>query len=444
MRSPNPTPPTLQALLLSGLLHGVMWWSTAGLRLTPPDLNIELDFGTDVTFGGEASTASSTSMHRTPREASTPLAEDRRLATAAEPAPAPATATPPLDARPPDAGADADRSDDASVFDAGTAPHEAPPVASRPDPDLPPGARIALRVDLRSVRAGPLGDEARNLLLAIPEWSAALRGSGIDPVRDLDHFLVAHPGTTLPNGWPDPARFAIAGTRRDPSAPIAAIAARMASTRGHPPVRRRIGGRKAWRWWDDSGHERWVTSLGQGRFLLASPRDLPALLALAANASSERAGGDPFARWVAPPEGAVLAIEAVGLRRFARRGAERIPVRLLAWVLPSDEGHFLARASAGYRNTGEATRALGFWRNARDAYARNLFVQLLGFGPLLQRVRIEQRGETLTARLPLTVGEARRILRQIGSLLPRRPGPSPGSRQPSSDTSTPSRPPSSR
>ncbi len=483
---------TLLALMLSGALHGLLWWTSAGLRMAPPELDIDLEFVADVTFGDTSPPTLSTNTPTTPPSSAEPLApspeepkdEDPTAPTsptspdagldtvpdASSPDGAADAGTPDAgnrdagtpDASPPDASSPDGAADtgtpDAGNRDAGTpdaSPPDAgpeatperrdgptPPVAHPPGTRLPPGARFALRVNLRALRGSPLEGGVRRLLGAIPEWRQALRGSGIEPMRDLDHVLIAHPGAILPNGWPDPSRFAIAGAYRSHDGDVAAIARRMATARGRTALRKRFAGRTAWRWWDDSGYPRWVVPLGGGHFLLATSRDLPALLAIAA--SPHRPAGratsslEAFARWVAPPEGALLSIEAVGLRRFARRGGRWLPNTLNAWVLPAGEA-WLARAAADYPTAEEGAEALAFWERARDAYARNVFVQILGFAPLLQRMHLEREAARLTARLTLTPREAQRLLRQIAAFLPRGnrsshpapPRPPPGEKEPS-------------
>ena len=50
---------------------------------------------------------------------------------------------------------------------------------------MPPGAQLALRIDMKRVRESPLGPDVTRFLHGVPDWQLILAGSGIDPVADL-------------------------------------------------------------------------------------------------------------------------------------------------------------------------------------------------------------------------------------------------------------------
>ena len=497
----------LLAVLASALLHVGLWWWTSGLQLGLPDVEVDLVFEGEATFGAAVdlpdetmaaaggrepapSTDTGTTRDTVPEEGTAPRpadagteavdggAPDARLADAAAPeAGEPDAAGPmdggPIEAGPPDAGAprdggpieagppDAGAADgapsEADAGDAGRGSTQGGPEAdaavdagpsSRPDggaeggtprspvaghslqpEQLPPGSQIALRVAFARLRGRPLAPEVSALLAAIPEWREALRGSGVRPLEDLDQVLVAHPGATLPGGWPDPSRFAIAGAYRQGKEAIERIAERMAQRRSEPLQRRRIAGHPALRWRDDSNHERWVVPFPGGRFLLAARQDLPALLAMAAQPPSQHDEVDPFAAWLAPPGDALLSLRAEGLRRFARRGARYVPDHLRLAVHEPKPGRYEVRLEARYERAEAAREAQRFWDAVRTRYVRNVFVQLLGLAPLLQRLELRTDEARLLGQLRLSEAEARRLLRQLRAMFPRRPPPGDGPRR---------------
>ena len=51
----------------------------------------------------------------------------------------------------------------------------------------PPGAQLALRIDLDGIRGSPLASDVSDLLGGIPDVHALLDGSEIDPVRANSH-----------------------------------------------------------------------------------------------------------------------------------------------------------------------------------------------------------------------------------------------------------------
>ena len=88
-----------------------------------------------------------------------------------------------------DAGTDAGTDADA---DADEVEAVAPSTLAGPS-RIPPGAQLALRVDMKRVRASPLAPDVTRFLQGVPDWQLLLAGSGIDPVADLDRLLVATP-----------------------------------------------------------------------------------------------------------------------------------------------------------------------------------------------------------------------------------------------------------
>ncbi|MBW2214640.1 MAG: hypothetical protein JRF48_09450 [Deltaproteobacteria bacterium] len=95
----------------------------------------------------------------------------------------------PLD---PDTDADTDTDTDADPDTEPDPPPVAAPTLSGPS-RIPPGAQLALRVDMKRVRESALAPDVTSFLQGVPDWQLLLEGSGIDPVEDLDRLLVATP-----------------------------------------------------------------------------------------------------------------------------------------------------------------------------------------------------------------------------------------------------------
>ena len=145
-----------------------------------------------------------------------PEAEDRDRARPTETAPDPR-------ARPPGRGASDSDSDPDSEPDSDPISAPALEGPSR----LPPGAQLALRIDMKRVRESPLGPDVTQFLRGVPDWQLILDGSGIDPVADLDRLLVATPNLQR-------SKLVLAGKHRRDASFARTSVKRLGRARGRP------------------------------------------------------------------------------------------------------------------------------------------------------------------------------------------------------------------
>jgi len=326
---------------------------------------------------------------------------------------------------------------------------------------LPAGAQLALRLDLRALRASSLREPVAALLEVLPDWRALLEGSGVEPLSDLDRLLLASPNLRR-------SRTLVAGRTLDGDETVRRAVAQLAAHRGQEaPWRTRLGGVPVAPWHDRDRTVREVALLGGGVFAITRPEDLPALLAVA----RARAGGDdddggstedgagggeggettgegegpegtpqapsagpgsddapsPAEALLALPGNAVLSFEAEGARAYVSGGqATIVPERLSLTVVPA--GGELALAVTGrWPDAEEAEAAESHWGRRIRAYAGHPLAGLFGVAGALQRTELDRDGRTLRARTTATPEELERVLRQARGFFagPPRPPPSP-------------------
>jgi hypothetical protein len=404
---------------LASLALHVSFLAYVGWVFTAPDVGLTFELPTEVEFG---------------------LTEAVEAAAAPEPDPTPEE---------PPAGAAA------AVDTEGTTEEPAPPKKEpRPPPQqppgpeaefgtraLPPGAQLALRMDMARIRNSPLAPNVRRLLANIPDWQAVLGGSGLEPVDDLERVLIASPNLHR-------SRVVIAGRHEgDPALPRD-IVARMAETRGKSAEWTTAEGIPVAAWHDDDTTERLIALIGPGHFAISRPEDLPRVLAIAqarqarkarASADSEPSGPDPTA-WgealLSLGDDEAITLEVEGARNFARGPmAARFPTRLRIAAVEHPNGLVRLATEGSYDSTDEATAARDFAEQVREAYARNVFLQLSGLGNVLKEAELSQDGSTLRLRLDLNVAQVRLLLGYVEGFLsrgqppprPDRPSPPPAS-----------------
>jgi len=398
---------------LSGSLAfhiGVLAWIAAATDM--PDLGLDLHLPDEVEFG---------------------LTEDMA---AAESAQAPSTAEPPgppdIDtegATPVDAGR---RRRDASGPDAGVAESADSGVGDGGDGGpaliagdgegtsrLPPGAQIALRMDMARIRRSALAPDVRALLAAIPDWHAVLNGSGIEPVDDLDRVLIASPNLQR-------SRMVLAGRFEGDGTTVRAVVQRMAQQRGVPAVWQTVDGVDVAPWPNEDETERVIALVGPQHFTITRPDDLARVMAVARARAEREAQRDAGPGAPAPPPGAeallsmegeaALTFEVEGARRFAR-GAEGVPQRARAAVTQRGDGHVSMRIEGTFDSHDQAVEARDFWDRARQAYARNFFVAALGMGSPLRDLTLTVEGDRLIAETSMTIAQVRLVLSYLRDLL---------------------------
>lgn len=332
------------------------------------------------------------------------------------------------DAGPPDAGVDAGTDAGALVAE------EEEEGPSR----IPPGAQLAIRLDMALVRASPLAPDVRRLLDAIPDWHLILDGSGIDPIDDLDRLLIASPNLRR-------EQLVMAGRHAH-------------ADRGTEFIRETVthfaeaqGTRERWRtqdgvpvadWPNEDETARVLAIVGPRHFTISRPEDLPRMLGIAA-ARAERAeedeteAGQGADALLSMGEGEAFSFEVEGARNFVRGRdeiLEFIPDRMrVAFV---DEGEIVRVVGlATFADEEKAEAAREHWEAERarfDTFATRLFA-----GSALRSMTLERDGRRVRMGTTLTHGVARTAFAYAQGMLEaqaRRRGFPPRPREPAPET----------
>jgi len=316
----------------------------------------------------------------------------------------------PIDAGPPDAGRQ--RRDagprDAGVDaapDAASGSGEGEGVASR---RIPPGAQIAIRLDLAEVRASALRPQVAALLDAIPDWHLLLDGSGIDTIEDLDRLLIASPDLRR-------TRIVLAGKHsHDEEGYVREVVTRYSAARDAPaPSWRDVEGIPVADWPNPDSTERVVAILGPRHFTISRPQDLERVLAiahareLAEDALEEARGADAL---LSMGEGEAVSFEVEGAQRFARGNAEHVPERLRFAVRELESGQVEIRGSARFEDDAAAAEGRRYWDAKREEMTRGL-IGLLIYGRVLRATVLDAPdGREVPFHVTMSADQARTLL----------------------------------
>ncbi len=429
---------TTFGLVASLLLHAAVFGYVAS-RTASFDFDFELTLPTEVEFGlTEGMTATAT-----PQGSKGP-----RRAGASQPAIGEITdqPTPSIDAGVPDQdsgvetdanavaepvpetdtdAAAADDPDTVAETDTGTADDDhsvedipVGPSAITGPSRIPPGAQLALRIDMKRIRESPLGPDVTRFLSAVPDWQLLLAGSGIDPVEDLDRLLVASPNL-------ERSKLVLAGRHQRGRAFARASVRLMAQARGKPaPWRRRYGVRTA-PWHNLDQTRRMIAVLSPHHFTITRRQDLRRVLALAKarelrDAEKEglmKARGPDALLSMGPEE--ALSLEIEGVHRFVRGNVRHVPIRLRVAVRETGPNEATVRALATFASDTEAREASIYWKRVADFYSQQLVMTLAGFGKTFRRMKLDPREERIEISFTLTADQIRFILSYLEGRLSR-------------------------
>jgi hypothetical protein len=412
-RAPAPRWLFWVALSISAGLH-LATSIVIGSELRLPELDLELQIPIDVELGMTEEIAAAA-----PEPVATP-----------EPLPVKPEAARPRgdaldsgapEAGPPDGGPEI--GDAAALADAAS-DADAPGLvdAGPPGTRLPPGSQIAVRVDMTRIRESPIAEDVRALVTAIPDWQALLEGSGIDPVTQLDRLLIATPNLQR-------EKVVLAGRYLGGRQVVLDAVQKLAAASGGEARWRTSRGISVAPWLNADATARVIALVGPAHFTISRPEDLERLLAIAA-ARAARGRKDSAAPATTPADALLsmedqegLSLEVDGVAQFVRRGRAGIPERLRLSARQTEPTSIALRGQLAYVDEAAASAALVFWRDKRDAYARNALVGLLGLASVLREGSLEQEGSELRVQLALSVEQARLILGYVRELLGPRPAP---------------------
>ncbi|MEQ9074142.1 MAG: hypothetical protein RLP09_09820 [Sandaracinaceae bacterium] len=285
---------------------------------------------------------------------------------------------------------------------------------------LPAGSQIALRLDVARIRRSPLAPDVRALIAAIPDWTAMLEGSGIDPLDDLDRVLIATPNLRR-------SRLIIAGRATGDADAIRAAAAQLASAAGEDLRWERRHGVEVAPWHSPDETERVIAIIGPRHFIISRAEDLPRVLAVARNRAAEPSEDTPGEDGAEAPEhfadallsmreGEGLSLEVEGARNFARnsprqRGPlEMVPIAIRLALSEEADARVATRSRWRYESEAQASEAARYWDGMREQYGRNVIAAVLGVGPVLQRATIEAEGDHFEGNVDMQMSELARLL----------------------------------
>lgn len=281
---------------------------------------------------------------------------------------------------------------------------------------LPAGSQIALRLDVARIRRSPLAPDVRALIAAIPDWTAMLEGSGIDPLDDLDRVLIATPNLRR-------SRLIIAGRATGDADAIRAAAAQLANAAGEDLRWERRHGVEVAPWHSPDETARVIAIIGPRHFIISRAEDLPRVLAVARNRAAETPSEDGeeapehFAdALLSMREGEGLSLEVEGARNFARnsprqRGPlEMVPIAIRLALSEEADARVATRSRWRYESDAQASEAARYWDGMREQYGRNVIAAVLGVGPVLQRATIEAEGDHFEGNVDMQMSELARLL----------------------------------
>jgi len=305
-----------------------------------------------------------------------------------------------------DAGADTDTGTDADS-DAASFP-VASPILSGPS-RIPPGAQLALRVDLRRVRESPLGPDVTAFLRGVPDWQLLLDGSGIDPVADLDRLLVATPNLQR-------SKLVLAGRHRRGEGFARKSVKRLARSRGKSVRWHRRFGVPTATWHNLDPTRRTIALLSTKHFSISRRQDLERVLAMAqarelrdAKKEGLVAARGPDALLSMGPEEAI-SLEVEGVHRFVIGSIKHVPIRVRLAVRETGADEATVSVLATYESEELAKEASVYWKKVATFYSQQLIMSLAGFGKTLRRMNFAPDENRIRVSFKLNADQIRFIL----------------------------------
>jgi hypothetical protein len=302
--------------------------------------------------------------------------------------------------------ADADADADADM----AADRDADAVSTLDGPSrLPPGAHLALRIDMKRVRESPLGPDVTQFLRGVPDWQLILDGSGIDPVADLDRLLVATPNL-------ERSKLVLAGKHRRDATFARGSVKRLARARGKSVRWKSRYGVPTAPWLNQDQTPRTIALLSPHHFSITRRQDLQRVLALAKAREDRDAHQEGLLAAHGPDAllsmglGEALALEVEGVHRFVIGSIKNVPARLRVAVRETGPDEATVSVLATYPTPLAAREAASYWKKVATFYSKQLILSLAGFGKTLRRMDLQANEERVTATFTLSADQIRFIL----------------------------------
>jgi hypothetical protein len=333
---------------------------------------------------------------------------------------------------------------DAGVPEPQTTPADAgPPLVARSSVDgpmaLPPGAQLAMRIDMHKIAESSLAPAVRDFFHRVPDWYLLLHGSGIDPIEDLDRLFIA---------TPDPRRrskIVIAGRVRGGETEMRLAVEQMATARGEASPWRRDHGLAVADWRNLDETARVMALLGPRQFAIAREADLPTIMAMmAARAEHGRDEG------LEPSSGAdallsmgeedALSLEVEGIHTYVRGRVEHMPTKARVAIRELSPSRIEVEGLAFFPSGEAAEAAKPYWDALRQQVANHPAARIFGISSIFDRATLTVERDRIRIRTELTHGQARMVLNQIAAQIAAMTGWQPPA-EPVADTAAPPAPP---
>jgi hypothetical protein len=369
-----------------------------------PEVDFELELPSEVEFGvPEAAELIEPPAQELPSQAApaaTPSAPAEPPTPTPKPKPKPDAGTPEPDAAVADAGTTADAGP-AEPKEPAHKPATAPALAAF----APKGSQINIRLDVEKIRASPLSEDVRLLLIDAPDFRAVVEGSGIDAIRDLDRLYLASPDLRRAN-------VVIAGQHaRVPELPQRAVAA-LATAQGKPARWKARGGVNVAPWRNHDDTERVVALLASDQFVIAPANDLPRVLAVARSMDGAGKALDDHGKsaLLALPEGVAAVLTVYDARRFARGNLRGVPTHLEVVTRIQADGGVAVSIRGELETEQAADDAVQYWTRTRERFASHPLVALIGMRSPLVSAKIEREGRDIRIEGTFSQQQARTLL----------------------------------
>ena len=299
-----------------------------------------------------------------------------------------------------DTDADADTDDDSMPI--------ASPTITGPS-RIPPGAQLALRIDMKRIRESPLGPDVTRFLQGVPDWQLLLDGSGIDPVSDLDRLLVATPNL-------ERSRLVLAGKHRRDASFARESARRLARSQGKRVRWQRRFGVPIAAWNNRDETRRTIALLSPHHFSITRRQDLGRVLALTKARQLRDADDEGLVEAHGPDAllsmgpGEAISLEVEGVHRFVIGSIKHVPTRLRVAVRETGPNEATVAVRATYASHEDAVRAAEYWKKVTAFYSQQLFMTLAGFGKTLRRMELTPDEERVEISFKLNADQIRFLL----------------------------------
>lgn len=411
--------PLFVTTLLSALLHASFcFWLVAAFEIPNVDISFEMPMDVELGMSNEVAMLAAAPSGAPPSSPEPPAEGSKPAGDGA------GEKKPPPEAKKPDAGPAKPDLKEPAPRDGGTTPS---PDLSAEKSTLPPGAQIAVRVDMARIRSSPVAADVRGLLSAIPDWQALLAGSGIDPIDQLDRLLIATPNLQR-------EKVVIAGRYVGGREVVDAAVASLAQAHSVEAAWHAENGIETAPWANADSVQRVIALVGPQHFTISRSVDLPRVLAIAsARKQTNKQTTTPAEALLSMEEGEGLSLEVEGVEQFVKRGKKGIPTRLRISATEVPGPIVRLEAKFTFESAEKAADGLRFWDDLRNRYARNALVMMLGLAAPLAGAKLETQDDDLRASLELTVAQTRLILGYVRELVT----PAPQALPPPSDPAAP-------